>query len=498
MKDHTISKSQYVKGLQCPKALWLYRNRQDLRSDPTPKRQALFDTGHKIGKLAMHYFAQRSEGVEVTTEYWDVEGATAATEHYIKDSHGLIFEATAMHPLDGCYASIDILKRVNGSDEWDLIEVKSATRVKDYHIDDMSFQYHVFCGAGYNIRKCFMMLVDNSYVRGGDINPSQFFKLEEITSQVLDKQSQIGPVAGQLINMLEQQEPDISIGAKCFQPFECDYKSYCWAHIPPYSVFDVFKKQQAEEIADTHGPELENLPDHLRPTGPQAFDVESYLSGQLIIDLIKIAVFLGKIEYPLRFLNYETLMPAIPIFEGTRPYQQIPFQFSMHVKTKPDAKLVHYEYLHKAQTDPRRAFAKKLIKRCGSNGTILVYNQEFEAARNRDLAREYPEFALALVAINSRMIDLQIPFTKRWLYHPNQSSSLSIKAVLSAFTNLNYEDMEIGDGVEAMQEYSAFMQGEVGDGENLDLWSNLTEYCKQDTYAMVLLLGILHQQIIEA
>lgn len=146
-----------LKGLQCGKALWLYRHRKDLAPEITPEKQALFDTGHEIGELAMRYFG---EGVEVTNEYWDVMGAVEATEQYIKVGHDIIFEATAVHPVNGCYSRIDILKRVEGSDEWDLIEVKSSTQVKDYHIDDMSFQYHVFYGAGYRIRKCFMMVID--------------------------------------------------------------------------------------------------------------------------------------------------------------------------------------------------------------------------------------------------------------------------------------------------------------------------------------------------
>lgn len=264
MTEYTISKSQYVKGLQCPKALWLYRHRKDLAPEITPDKQALFDIGHEIGELAMRYFG---EGIEVTNKYWDVKGAVEATQQYIKDGHELIFEATAIHPIDGCYARIDILKRVPDSDEWDLIEVKSSTSVKDYHIDDMSFQYHVFYGAGYKIRKCFMMLIDNQYVRDGDIDPNQLLKLEEISGAVFAKQGEVDAVAGQLGYVLERQaEPSVSIGARCFAPFECDYKDHCWAHVPDYSVYDVFPKSKAEDISRQHGVDIEKLPDHIRPT----------------------------------------------------------------------------------------------------------------------------------------------------------------------------------------------------------------------------------------
>lgn len=187
------------------------------------------------------------------------------------------------------------------------------------------------------------------------------------------------------------------------------------------------------------------------------------------------------------------VMPAIPLFDGTRPFQQIPFQFSVHAQENPGAELTHHEYLHRERTDPRHAFAERLVKLCGSNGTVLVYNQAFEMARNKELARDFPDLADAIKAINSRVLDLLVPFKKRWLYHPNQNGSASIKAVLPLFTDLDYKDLEISHGGEAMLQYGNFMKGLV-EGADLDgLWENLIAYCKQDTYAMVLLLDVLRQ-----
>ncbi len=193
--ESSISKSQYLKGLQCPKALWLYRHRKDLAPKIDPETQARFDTGHEIGQWAMKYF---EGGAEVTLPYWDIQGAISATEQYIQDGKKIIFEATAKHPVNGCYSRIDILKRVEGSDEWDMIEVKSSTGVKDYHLDDVGFQYHVFCNAGYKIRKCFMMLIDKSYVRQGPIDPQSLLKLEDISDYVFAKQKEVETVAEQL------------------------------------------------------------------------------------------------------------------------------------------------------------------------------------------------------------------------------------------------------------------------------------------------------------
>ncbi len=487
--SYTISKSQYVKGLQCPKALWLYRHRKDLAPEITPEQQALFDTGHAIGQLAMQYF---DRGVEVDNPYWDVEGAEDKTKHLVDNGEDIIFEATAIHPIDGCYSRIDILKRVDGSDEWDLIEVKSSTQVKDYHIDDMSFQYHVFYGAGYKIRRCYMMVLDNSYVRQGEIEPSKLLRLEDISAEVFSKQNEVEAVAGQLGHILSRKEqPEVSIGAKCFAPFECDYKPYCWANVPDYSVYNVFQKSKAETIAKAHGTDLEKLPESLLPVGNKGIDVKSYLNGDVFVDQNSIKAFLEQITYPLYFLDYETLMPAIPLFNGTRPFQQLPFQFSVHQQSSPSSELSHAEYLHKEKTDPRRQFVERLINLCGTEGTVLVYNQAFEIARNNELAIEFPEFEEDIRKLNDRVVDLLVPFRSRWLYHPNQHGSASIKAVLPAFTDLSYDDLEISHGGEAMLQYTAFMNGDLAETFWPYLWENLTAYCKQDTYAMVKLLEVL-------
>jgi len=489
MSAHKISKSQYLKGLQCPKSLWLYRHRKDLAPEITPDKQALFDTGSAIGELAKQYF---SNGVEVTNDYWDVQGAVDATKSYIKRGEDTIFEATALHPIDGGYSRIDILKRVHGSDEWDLIEVKGSTSVKDYHYDDMAFQYHVFHAAGYKIRSCQMMLLDNTYIRNGKIDPKAIFKFEDITPYVIAKQAETEAVSGQLGYVLERkEEPKISIGARCFAPFECDYRPYCWAHVPDYSVYDVFQKPKAEEIAKLYGLSLEKLPRDVWPSGNKALDLESYLNGQELVDPENIRAFLSELQYPLYFLDYETLMPAIPLFDGTRPFQQIPFQYSVHIHQAPSSALEHKEFLHQDQSDPRKDFVEKLVQDCGTEGTIIVYNQAFEIARNNELAADFPEYADDIKAINERVIDLLVPFRSRWLYHPNQKGSASIKAVLPAFTDLSYDDLEISHGGEAMRQYGAFMLGNLDASFWDALWQDLSAYCKQDTYAMVELLKVL-------
>ena len=488
-----ISKSQYVKGNQCPKALWFSINRKDLTPPVDAAKQAMFDAGNEVGEWAKKCFPG---GVEVTMPHFKAAEGAEATTAFVAAGHDAIFEATAIHP-DGTYSRIDILRKVPGTDTWDMIEVKGSTGVKDYHLDDMSFQYRVFTGAGYRINHCFMMLIDNTYVRKGDVDPKRLFKLMDITAQVWAKQLEIETNAPELIKVVEsREEPSVKIGARCFKPFECDYIQHCWKGVPDYSIYNVFTDKKADEIVESLGSyEVQSLPAELIPTGRKGKDVGSYLGGDIYIERDNIRKFLNGLQYPLYYLDYETIASAIPIFDGTRPFQTIPFQFSLHIHASPDAELTHHEFLHKERTDPRHAFIQTLISLCGTKGSIVTYSQTFEEGVNRVLIESFPEYAAVLGAINARMVDLLLPFKNRWLYHPDQQSSASIKKVLPAFTDLSYEGMSIGNGQDASQKYMDFMQGKLSPEATESLWQALTEYCGLDTLAMKMLMDVLHQKI---
>ena len=492
--QHTISKSQYVKGIQCSKALWLSRNRKDLAPAITPETQVLFDVGNEIGQLAMACF---DRGVEVTNDYWDIKGAIAATQGYIEAGHEVVFEATAMHPLDGTYCRIDVLRRITDSDEWDLIEVKSATGVKPYHLDDMSFQYHVFANAGYKIRTCFMMVIDNGYVRSGELEPPKLFRLQDITDEVLARQGELEAAAVNLSKLVGQQnEPVVQIGTHCKKPFECDFMGHCWHDVPAYSIFDIYNaKKSVEIVREINSYDLADIPDNLLPGGVKQIDIACYLQNRTHRDRDAIEGFVAQLQYPLYYLDYETLSPAVPLFEGTSPYEQVPFQFSLHIEAHPGGNLQHHEFIHKDASDPRRVMSEALIDLCGNRGSVIVYNASFEKGRNNALADNFPEFADDLLAINNRMIDLLVPFKKRWLYHPAQKSSASIKAVLPAFTDISYEKLGITNGAEAAMLYQQFAKGNISDKDIEHLWHDLSKYCEMDTLAMVRLMAVLRETV---
>ncbi len=486
----SISKSQYIKGLQCPKFLWLYHNRKDLKPEITPEDQERFDVGKKAGELAQQCF---ENAIKVTNDYNDIIGAISSTNSFIEKGYDAIFEATAMNPANGCYSRIDVLHRVKNTDQWDMIEVKSSASVKDYHYDGMAFQYHVFKNAGYKIRKCKMMFIDKSYVRQGKIDPHKLFKYEDISSDVMEKQDSINVKIEELIAVKSSGlEPTISIGKRrCTTPFVCDYKPYCWVNTPTYSIYDLFTKGRADKLVAQHGPKLEDLPRDTSLSDKQSIDLECYLSDQEFIKFDSVSEFLSKLKYPLYFLDYETVASAFPLFDGTRPYQKVPFQFSVHRQDVENGVPHHTGYLHKDRSDPRLDFIAHLIRQCGKEGSIIVYHKSFEKSCNDSLAQDFPQYKDEINQITDRMVDLEIPFKERWLYRPVQNGSTSIKCVLPAFTGLNYVGMNISSGLEASNRYRFFMEDGIS-GSDIDiLWQALESYCTLDTSAMVELLNVM-------
>ena len=225
--------------------------------------------------------------------------------------------------------------------------------------------------------------------------------------------------------------------------------------------------------------------------GAKVIELKAYRENQTIINKPALAEFLKSLQYPLYFLDYETISHPIPMFSGTKPYQQVPFQFSLHIQETPESLLEHKQFLHTFRTDPREEFTEKLVSVMGNSGSVIVYNQKFEEGCNDDLAEAFPQYAAQIKAINARMVDLLTPFSKRWAYHPAQCGSASIKKVLPAFTEESYEGLEIANGANASGLYLEFMQKGLPAAAKEKLWADLTAYCELDTFAMVKLLEVL-------
>lgn len=476
-------------ALRCQKAFWLQRFRPELRQEAAQQFHA--EAGTKVGELATKLYP---DGILIERNYWEVAEAESDTRESALERVA-IFEATAINPATGGFSRADIMAPKGGL-AWDLVEVKSSTRVKAHQIVDLAFQYHVFNAAGYEIDRCYILHLNRDYMRQGDLSLSELFRYHDATDKVLELQASTIEAIDELSNLLEMTEPPtVNIGGKCKSPHECEFISHCWNEVPDYSVFNALREPKATKLVAEFGPELETLPQEYWPGGSKALEIKSFRSNEIAVDRRALSGFAKRLNYPLCFLDFETVMPAVPVFDQSRPYEQIPFQFSAHQQAAPNERLSHHEYIHMERSDPRRRFAEALVETCGSEGSIVVYNQSFEASRIKELAALFPDLANRLLSLNTRMVDLLVPFKNRWLYHPKQNGSASIKAVLPAFTDLSYEGMNIANGGEAMEEFLKFLENDLDNTATENLRNGLSEYCALDTFAMVELLRVVESYV---
>ena len=282
-----ISKTQYLKGRQCPLALWYYRHRPDLAPEISAVQQALFDAGHEVGELAQQYF---EGGIEITEKFYEINKAIASTKRAVASSKMAVYEATACSD-DGAFSRIDILKRVGPFDTWDLVEVKSSTSVKNYHIDDMALQRYAFTGAGYQVRKSILMHINNAYVRQGRLDLKDFFILENCSQVVNGRIAEVRGLVADLIEMLNQaDEPKIAPGEQCYIPFECDYTGHCIGPGPEFPVQNIFPTGRrldtllAEQIYD-----VRDIPDGFDTTERQRIAVDACKTNQVYANSSKIS-----------------------------------------------------------------------------------------------------------------------------------------------------------------------------------------------------------------
>jgi predicted RecB family nuclease len=480
-----LSKSDYIIGLDCIKQLWLKKNRKDLEPEYDERTLQNFAIGDMVQDLARDYYPG---GIMVDAETWDVIGGAEKTK-ILSESNDILYEATAK--LDnGCFCRIDVLIR-NG-DAWDLIEIKSATSVKSYYIDDLAFQKYVFENAGYPVKNCKVLHLNSGYFKHGELDIKQLFTEDDVSEDVNAKENEVKIyVEGMLSYQTMPDEPEISMNSKCSS---CPYYGYCCKDVPEYSVFDLLSaKKAALFYKQTKSLNVEDLPEDWCTTDKQLIDRAAYINKAIHVEKENIEAWLNTLEYPLYYLDYETVQLAIPMFDDSNPYGQIPFQFSLHIQDAPGAEPRHVEFLHQERSDPRRAIAEFLVKNCGKSGSVIAYNKQFEMGCNTKLAELFPDLSADIEAINERMVDLLIPFRNRALYSYKQNGSASIKYVLPAFSDLSYKGMNIANGEVAMRKYAEFLEGKQTAEESKQMFADLLKYCGQDTYAMVLLIDVLYK-----
>ena len=396
--------------------------------------------------------------------------------------------------------AIDIL--VFDGNKYKIIEVKSSTNISDINYHDASLQYYVIKNCGLNIDDVFIAYINNQYTRKDVIEPHKLFLIESIFDNVTSLQNNIKENISEFKKVLQTAEvPKINIGNQCLAPYRCDFIRFCWKHIPEYSIFDIAnlridKKFELYNKGIIELNQIDTETEHKYLNSKQSMQLFSELEQRSYIDRKNIKAFADSLNYPLYFLDFETINTAIPLFNNTRPYQQIVFQYSLHYLESQNSDLKHSEYLAATDgTDSRFKFIEHLVNDCGKKGDILTYNMTFEKTRLKELSEDFPKYKNELEAIIDRLKDLMIPFKERWYYTPVMKGSYSIKYVLPALVpELSYKDLEIQNGSTAMAVFTQMING-VFTGDIEKTREGLLKYCYLDTFAMVKILEVLNKNI---
>ena len=490
----SISKSRFVSGVQCSKKIYFEYFRNDLKLPVSESIQQIFDLGHTVGTLAQKSFP---DGKDATPEdFSDFSKSIEQTKQWIAEETETVYEAT--FATENTLVMLDILHREN--DEIWAIEVKSSTSVKEYHYTDSAFQYYVMSKSGYVPDRFFLMHINNLYVKNGEIT-SELFHLEDITKDIIEMQFWVEENFENFLKILElKEEPAVEIGTHCSSPFECEFTHHCWKHVPENSVFGLTRAGKKSWHLYQEGIlKLEDIPQDYHLTFSQQLQVNGIKNNESFKDLPAILDFLHTWEYPLHFFDFETIFAAIPVLDGTRPYQQVPFQYSLHILDCEDT-ISHKEFLAdpkdflNSTIDPRKKMIEQMKLDFLRKGSIVTYNQSFEVGRLRELAKDFPEDSEFLFALISRIVDLLVVFNKRWYYLPEMGNSASIKSVLPAIApEFSYSDLEISDGGSASTLFHASI---LDDSQNTpELREDLLQYCERDTYGMVVIYQFLKLEL---
>ena len=485
-----LSKSRFVRGLQCHKSLWLYSHRPELREKPSASQQAIFDSGAEVGELAQQLFPG---GVLVPYAGLTFSEQIEQTQAAIAAGVSTIYEATFL--FDDIFVKVDILHRA--VDGWELYEVKSATRCKEVFLNDLAVQYHVVEGAGISVARAYLIHINNRYERHGRVEVDQLFSRLDVSDEVRSRRQDVKAEVVRQKTVLGSSLPEFDIGPHCQNPYPCDFKSHCWAHVPTPSVFDLadIGKPDAFALYRRGMVRLEDIP--LTELGwRQQLQVRGTLQHQDHIDQIAIRRFLDGLWHPLCFLDFETTcMTPVPLFDGTRPYQQIPFQFSLHIQDKPEAALRHVTFLAEAGQDHQEAFMQALANALPENACILTYNQAFEIARLKAIAVRRPHWHDKVCKITAGIRDLMRPFRDKSIYLWPMAGSYSIKRVLPALVpELSYDELSIGNG-EAASIAWLYLYHNPDAPDAAEVRQRLLEYCHLDTWGMVKIVERLRELV---
>lgn len=484
-----ISKSKYCLAWQCPKLLWLDKNKPESKTEDS-SLNSHYESGQDVGNLAKGLLG---DYIDVTTYISDntLDYSTMLQKTKECLSNNIINICEASFAIDNLFCSVDILHKEN--DGYAIYEVKSSTQSSHIYTVDIAYQKYVLEHCGINVTGTYLVCINNNYIREDSLDIQQLFKITDLSKEVNEEIQYIPHILDTAKNTYEsKEEPIKDIGTHCRNPYVCPYWDYCTRNIIKPSVFDLYRiqfKKALDYYKNGYISYNELINNPKITNAKQVRQITHYLSNQgTYIDKDGIRDFIDTLSYPIYFLDFETTQDVIPLYKGTKPYQQIPFQYSLHYIEKEGGTLHHKEFIAESGTDPRRFIAKRLCEDIPMNVCVTAYNKSFECNRLKELAEAFPDLAEHLLNICSNIKDLLEPFQAGYYYNKAMGGSFSIKSVLPAIfpneSSLDYHNLEqIHNGSEAMTIFPKIK--DMLPDEQKIARHNLLKYCELDTYAMV-------------
>ncbi len=481
--ERYLTKSLIASYEQCPKKLWLSFHRRDLAKIDDSTQRRMYE-GQYLGKIAR---SLEPSGILVDIGA-NMDAAVTKTAELIADGwRNPIFEAT--FKSNDVVVRVDVLRPL-GASGWVVSEVKSSTKVKPYHLNDLATQTWVAANTGVEIASSAISHVDNSFVLKQIDSFEGLLTTVDVSAKITDIIGRRPDHVGEAFSVIDGNEPEIEIGAHCSKPFECEFKSYCvqisgegpdW----PVSILPgVAGKRVAAELKDQGVFDLTNAPADALNNEVQKRIYTATKTDTPYVDRNAIAEAFEKWPFPRYFLDFETIAFAIPQWIGTRPYQQIPFQFSCHIQDE-SGELSHFDFLSTENIDPRKACVEALLAAIGDEGAVIAYSASFERSVVNDLAAAFDDWSETLADIASRIVDL-LPVVKNHYYHRNQRGSWSIKAVLPTLApEMAYDTLEVKSGDAAQSAFLEMTDENTDADRKKAIQDALITYCERDTLAMV-------------
>ncbi len=470
-----ISKSAFIKAEQCLKHFYLYKNHPYLRDALSKDKQFIFKRGTDVGIFAQHLFPG---GIDVTAgEKRDQQAFAQKTKDLIAQGIRTIYEATFIY--DNLLVMVDILHKQDN--QWIAYEVKSSLKITDTYVKDACFQYYV-------IKNCLPGLIDFNlltlnpkYTLQGELEIGGLFKTTSILKDAI-KNTEYFAHKTQLAKLtLEQGKiPDIKIGTHCFQPYECDFLGTCWKNTnDPASVLTLGKltKQAMFELYDTNIKRIDQIDISTITQKEIRVQVKAAIEQKEQIYAEEVKTFLSNIKLPVCSLDVEVWMPAIPYYQGTKPFQQIPFLFSMIHED--NSILKHYSYFKPIEEDLRKEFLEHILSATKEFNSILMFDKSLEETVLNQLAELFPEYRNDIAKLKSKIIDLAEPIRKGNYYHPGMNGNFTLKSLAPVVSEASgFNELDIQSGISAMYIYESLLVQNTIETETTK--QQLIDYCEMD------------------